>query len=225
VKPRCEERPALKIVYFLDVLSSWCLIADDALVRLRAEMGGALAYEWKIAALRDPLAYTNDQLSWYYRRTEAVTGVRLNPVWLRSTADGTRFSNLAAEAARSLGCTDDRVRLAIARGVMLEGKEGGRRDVVAEIAAAAGGLDRAALERAMDDPATEARIRASSQEFAELHVGVRPTFVLSNDIGDTSVLSGCWRYDLLAETVRALRDDAAVYHRFTTENPGPPGTH
>lgn len=214
----------MKIVYYLDVLSSWCLIAEEALGRLRADMGDALAYEWKIAALRDPLGYTPDQLAWYYRRTEAVTGVRLDPVWFRSPADGTWVANLAAEAARTLGCSDDRVRLAIARGVMLDGKQGGRREVVAEIAAAAGGIDRTALERAMDDPATEATIRSSSEDFANLHVDVRPTFVLSNDIGDTSVLSGCWRYDLLAEALRALRDDAAVYHRFTSEQPPPPGT-
>ena len=54
----------------------------------------------------------------------------------------------------------------------------------------------------MDDPKTAARIKASSDEFAQFHVDVRPTFVVRSGIGDTYVLSGCWRYGLLAQAIR-----------------------
>jgi len=214
----------MKLIYYLDVLSSWCLIAEEALARIRGEFGGGLAYEWHIAALRHPLNYSPAQLTWYYSRTASVTGRQLNPVWLQSTADGSRWANLAAEASRRLGCTDDRVRLALARETMEQGKRGSQRDVAIDIAAAAGGLDREALARAVDDPATTERIRKSSAEFEAYHVDVRPTFVLRSAIGDTNVLSGCWRYEPLAAAVRALMDDQHGYERFVAAHPGPAGT-
>jgi predicted DsbA family dithiol-disulfide isomerase len=214
----------VKVIYYLDVLSSWCLIAEDAVERIRKEFGDKVEVDWRIAALRIPLNYTPEQLAWYYRRTESVSGVRLNPVWLESTADGTGYANLAAEAARGLGCVDDRVRLALARGAMMDGRHGARRDVNVDIAAAAGSLDRAKLDREMDDPKTAARIRATSDEFAKLGVEVRPTFVLENGIGDRFVLSGCWRYDVLSKAVGGLVDDEVGYVNFTSSSPPPAGT-
>jgi predicted DsbA family dithiol-disulfide isomerase len=214
----------VKIVYYLDVLSSWCLIADDAVERIRREFGAEVEVDWRIASLRDPFGYSKEQLAWYYRRTEAVTGVRLDPVWLDGRSDGSHFANLAAEAARMLGCKDDRVRLAIARGAMLDGKPCARRDVVVEVAAEAGSIDRSALERQMDDPITAMTIRKSTEAFDALHVEVRPTFVLSNGIGDSSVLSGCWRHGILSGCVRALLDDDGGYEKFVAAHPPPAGT-
>jgi len=215
----------VRLVYYMDVLSSWCLIAEEALSRVRRDYGKKVDVQWRIAALRDPLNYTPEQLAWYYRRTESVTGVRLNPAWLESTADGTGVANLAAEAARTLGCEDDRVRLALARGAMLDGRRTCDRVVAVEVAAAAGSLDRAVLEREMDDPKTTARIREACVEFDAYHVGVRPTFVLTNGIGDTSVLSGCWRYDVLAASIGRLLDDESGYENFMSASPPPTGAH
>ena len=213
----------VQLVYFVDVLSSWCLIAEDALERVRREFGLRIEYDWRIAALRDPLDYTREMLEFYYRRTNAVTGTMLNPVWLEGRTDGTRWADLAAEAARSLGVIDDRVRLALARGAMLEGRHMGRRDVCVETAARAGGLNATELARAMDDPKTAERIKASSEAFASYSVPVRPTFVVRNSIGDTSVLSGCWRYELLAQAIRDALDDSDGYAKFMSENDAPAG--
>jgi predicted DsbA family dithiol-disulfide isomerase len=213
----------VKLVYFLDVLSSWCLVAEDALDKVRREFGDRLDYEWRIAALHDAFNYSPEQMAFYYRRTHHITNVRLNPVWLESTADGSKWANIAAEAARGLGCTDDRVRLALAKGAMIDTKHMSKRDVVVETAAKAGGLDRVALEQAMDDPTTAARIRASSEEFAKYNVDVRPTFVVRNAIADTSVLSGCWRYDLLAQAVRSALDDQDRFDAFMADNRAPAG--
>ena len=211
------------LIYFVDVLSSWCLIAEDALDRVRREFGLRIEYDWRIAALRDSLDYSREMLEFYYQRTHAVTGTKLNSVWLEGRADGPKWADLAAEAARSLGVIDDRVRLALARGAMLEGRHMGRRDVCVETAARAGGLNAAELERAMDDPKTAARIKASSEAFASYNVPVRPTFVVRNSIGDTYVLSGCWRYELLAQAVRDALDDSDVYAKFMSENDAPAG--
>jgi predicted DsbA family dithiol-disulfide isomerase len=211
------------ITYYLDVLSSWCLVAEDAVVRLREGFGDRIRLEWKIAALRDQLGYRPDQLAWYYRRTEAVSGVRLNPVWLRSTADGTRWANFAAEAARARGVTDDRVRLAIARAAMIDGLHVGDREVAVDVAARASGLSAAEIDKGVDDPATAARIAASSAELAGFGVTMRPTFVLRNGISDATVLSGCWRHAVLAQNVSTLLDDETGYETFNAHNPAPEG--
>ena len=213
----------IKLTYYLDVLSSWCLIAEDALARVRAEFGDRIDYEWKIAALRDPLNYTPDQLRWYYARTNSVTGVRLNPIWLESTADGTKWANVAAEGARALGCTDDRVRLALARGAMVDGKRMSQRDIAVATAAAAGGVRPEDLARAMDDPQTAARIRATSDEFAAYRADVRPTFVIRSAIADMSVLSGCWRHDVLTAAMRGLLEDQDKYDEFVATSKAPAG--
>jgi predicted DsbA family dithiol-disulfide isomerase len=206
------------LTYYLDTLSSWCLVAEEALEKVRKEFGDRIDYEWRIAALRDVLNYSPEQLAWYYRRTYTISGMRLNQAWLQSTADGPRWTNLATEAARGLGVTDDRVRLALARGAMLDGKHMGQREIAAEAAAHAAGVDRAAMDRAMDDPQTAARIRASSEEFAKFNVSMRPTFVIRNAISDVTVLSGCWRYEPLAAALRAQLADQERYDKFMAEN-------
>lgn len=211
------------MTYYVDVLSSWCLIAEDAIAKVRKEFGDALTFEWRIAQLREPFGYTHEQLAWYYRRTEAVTGTRLDPVWLTSTADGSVSANRAAEAARSLGVVDDRVRLAIARATMLDGKRGCDADVAADVAASASGLDAASLRREMDAPRTAERIRESSEAFAALRVEVRPTFVLKNGINDSAVLSGCWRHDVLRAAIAGLAADEDAYRKFVAESPPPQG--
>jgi predicted DsbA family dithiol-disulfide isomerase len=213
----------VKIVYYLDVLSSWCLVAEAAVTRLREEFGDRVDVDWRIAALREELNYTPEMLAWFYRRTDSMTGVRLNPAWLTTANDGSKWANFAAEAARGLGCTDDRVRLAIARGTMLEGKPSSQRSVAVDIAAKAGGLDRTTLDRAIDDPATAERIRATSTEFASFNVDLRPTFVLRNGTGDITVLSGSWKYDPLAVCVHALLDDQSSSDAFTSKNQAPAG--
>jgi predicted DsbA family dithiol-disulfide isomerase len=215
----------VKLVYYVDVLSSWCLVADGALDEVRKSFGPQVDIEWRIGALRDPFGYTPEQLAWYYKRTAAITGTRLNPVWLKGPADGSGWANLAAEAARSLGRVDDSVRLAIARGCMLDGKRACEREIAAAIACEAGKLDRAALDRAMDDPATAARINTSTEAFNALGVSVRPTFVLTSGIGDSTVLSGCWRAETLVACIRALLDDETGYERFNAADPPPPGAH
>ena len=211
----------VKLTCFLDVLSSWCLVAEDALATVRAEFADRLDYEWRIAALSESLDYTPEQLAFYYRRTHHVSGTRLNPVWLESRADGSKWANLAAEAARSLGCTDDGVRLALARAAMLDGKRIAERDVALSVAAGAGGLDPAALDRAMNDPKTAQQIRASGDEFATYHVEMRPTFIVRNAISDASILSGCWRYDTVAAAIRAQLEDQDKYAAFMAQNPAP----
>jgi predicted DsbA family dithiol-disulfide isomerase len=208
----------VKITHYIDVLSSWCLLAEEGLARIRAEHGAALDYEWRIAWIRDGglVTYSHEQLAWYYARTKAVSGVSLVP-WFEGPANSTSTANLAAEAARALGVTDDRVRLALSRAGMIEGRPLGRREIVVEIAAQAGALDPRALDEKMNDPAIAHILRENAATFAGLAVhGVdqRPTFIFENTIGDRAILSGVWRYEPLAACASAMLADERAYATF-----------
>jgi len=209
----------VRLIYYLDVLSSWCFFTEPALARVRERFGDRISYEWRIAwGDGGPANYTPEQMAWFYRRSGSITGVELNPAWLRSREDGSHWADLAAEAARELGCSDDRVRLALARTCLVEGRRLVEREAATEVAAAAGGLERAALARAMDDPAIEARLRGWAHEFKAMGATQRPTFVLRNGIDDVTMLSGNFRYEPLAACVQAMLDDEEGYRAFEASN-------
>jgi predicted DsbA family dithiol-disulfide isomerase len=213
----------VKLTYYLDVQSSWCLVSQPALERLRREAGDRLDYDWRIAILyeKGPMGYSRETCDWYYRRTASITGTKLNADWHESSDETTVNANLAAEAARGLGVKDDRVRLAIARAAMIEGEPVATREACIDIAARAGGLDQAALGRAMDDPATMARIDASSREFDALGAKMRPTWVFSNDIDDFVVLSGLYGYEPAWACFQEMWHAADGVARFNAANPIP----
>ncbi|TAM77723.1 disulfide bond formation protein DsbA [bacterium] len=222
-----HEAGAMEITYYLDVLSSWCLIAEDAVARIRGEHGARIDITWRIAILSGggPMGNSRALEAWYYRRTEAATGFSFDPAWLEGPQTATLEANLAAEAARALGCGDDRVRLALARAAMREGKRVGEHDVAVEIAAAAGNLDVKALAEKMRDPAVIARIYESTADFTALGahgVDQRPTFVMRSAIGDTAILSGVYRYEPLAAIVAAMLRDEDAYAAFAAANPPAP---
>jgi predicted DsbA family dithiol-disulfide isomerase len=216
---------AVKMIYYMDILSSWCTFAEPALAKLRTRLGSDLEFEWRIAVLRDgkPLDYSNEDLAWYYARSASMSGVMLNDSWLESNSDGTWWPNLAAEAARSLGSADDKVRLALAKAGMVEGQHVQHRDVSERVAAAASGLEPARLRKAMDDPAVAARLHATTAEYHALPCKVLPTFLISNAIGDVNLLSGAFRYEHIAPCVEQLLADVKAYAKFGAAHP-PPAT-
>lgn len=214
---------AAKIIYYTDILSSWCTFAEEPLAKVRARFGADLDYEWRVALLRDgaPLGYDQEMLGWYYKRSNSMSGVMLNVTWLEGKSDATRWPNVAAEAARSLGKTDDTVRLALAKAGMIDGQHVQHREVTERIAAAASGLDAAQLHKAMDDPAVAERIRTTTAEFRALPCSVVPTFLITNEIGDVNLLSGTFRYEPLAACVEQMIADAKAYAKYTAANPPP----
>src|SRR5690348_929669 len=52
------------LIYYLDVLSSWCHVADYALERIETVYGDAVRVDWRIAQLFDygPLPYSQNDL-------------------------------------------------------------------------------------------------------------------------------------------------------------------
>ena len=214
---------SVQVTYYVDTLSSWCLIAESAVDRLLEEFGTEIDFEWKIAQLNDaaPFDGTPEKFEWMYRRTHAVTGVQLNHTWHTKMEDSSLFPNLAAEAARTLGVTDGRVRRALSRAAMLEGKRVPDHDVAVEIASKAGGLDPQALSDAMDDHNTFAKVVSATIELRKLPVRVIPCFAVANDVGDRAILSGLYEYATIGGVVREMVHASARYDEFMANNPEP----
>lgn len=212
---------ALKLTYYLDVLSSWCFAAESSLARLREDLGRRLDVEWRIAYLfgGGRMGYAPATSAWQYRRLKSVSGVELNPAWRESADDTTWFANLATEAARGLGIEDDRVRLAMARAAMIDGRHVGRKDIALHVAAQASGLRPADLEREMDAPRTEQRMHLTTQSYKALGLQVQPAFVFRNDIEDTAILSGLFRYETLRSCGEEMLAADDGYAAFSAAHP------
>src|SRR4029434_7498416 len=123
---------------------------------------------------------------------------------------------------RSLGSTDDRVRLALARAALREGKNIADWNIAAEIAAEAGGIEAGKLLERAKSPAIEKRVRASTAEFRALQITQRHAFVIDTEIGDRAIFSGVVRVEPLAATIDLMLDDAAAYAAHKAHFGDPP---
>ena len=204
----------LKVTYYLDVASSWCFLAEPAWAALKERFNGRVDFDWKIALMDAAgLPTSREQLAWFYRRSGTImrSPFMLNTEWLQPGAVEYPVRNFVAEAARDLGVTDDRVRLALATAVLRDGKRADEWDIAAEIGAQAGGLAKEELLKGARSPAVEARVRTSTADFHALKATQRPTFLIDSDIGDRAVFSGFVRLAPLAAAVGAMLEDIAAY--------------
>lgn len=215
----------LKIIYYLDVASSWCFFSEPAWAALKDRYAGRADFEWKIALMDAAgLPASKEQLKWYYRRSGTImrSPFMLRTEWFQPGAAEYPVRNFIAEAARDLGATDDRVRLALAAAALRDGKQADQWDVAAEIGAHAGGLEQRKLLEHARSPAIEARVRASTAEFHALKVTQRPTFVMDSEIGDRAVFSGFAKLPPLAAAADAMLEDLAVYESYAAHFGTPP---
>jgi predicted DsbA family dithiol-disulfide isomerase len=127
-----------------------------------------------------------------------------------------------AEAAKDFGFTDDRVRLALARAALRDGKTIGDWSIAAEIGAEAGGVDAGKLLERAKSTAIEKRVRASTAEFRALQITQRPAFVIDTEIGDRAIFSGVVKLEPLAATLDSMLDDAAAYAAHKAHFGDPP---
>ncbi|HEX7516182.1 MAG TPA: DsbA family protein [Chthoniobacterales bacterium] len=215
----------LKITYYLDVASSWCFWAEPAWAALKDRYAGRVDFDWKIALMdAASLPTSREQLGWFYRRSGVMmrSPFMLSTEWLDPGVAEYPVRNFVAEAAREMGVTDDRVRLALATAVLHDGKQADQWDLAAEIGAQAGELDQMKLLDRARSPAVEARVRASTAEFHALKVTQRPTFVIDSEIGDRAVFSGFAKLPPLAAAVDAMLEDIAVYESHAAHFGVPP---
>lgn len=211
----------VELTAYIDVLSSWCYVGDLALQKIEKKYGDRLRVEWKIAQLFDfgPLPYSRELLTWYYARTEKMTGVAMTSEWVDTPEATTMHANLAAEAARTLGVTDMSLARALNRANVIEGKPLGRRESALDEAARVSGLDRAELDRVMRDPATMERIAQTTKEFEGYGFPQRPAYVLRNPSGDLAMLSGIYTFESLDAVIGEM-----LHASELTEQIGPEPT-
>src|SRR6185312_14352100 len=174
----------IKIVYYLDTVSSWCYWSEPAWAELKRRYANApVEFSWKIALLDESgMSKSRAQCDWFYRRSGTITRspFMLSSGWLDPYQPEFLQSNCVAEAAKDFGVMDDRARLALMEAAMREGKKVADWKVCLHIAAKAAGLDENALMSNARSAAVEKRVRASTAYFHSLLVTQRPTFVLES---------------------------------------------
>jgi predicted DsbA family dithiol-disulfide isomerase len=216
----------IKATNYLDVISSWCFWAEPTWAELKKRYENEkVDFEWKVALMdKSGLPTSHEQHQWFYRRSGTMmrSPFMLNADWADPELNEYLAPNCVAKAAEDLGIADDRVRLAIAKAALREGKKIGRWEIAAEIGAKAGGLDQAKLLERAQSPAVEANVRASTVEFHALQVTQRPTFVFHSDIGDRAVLSGFARLAPLTAALDSMLEDIAFYQTHAAHFGAPP---
>jgi len=213
------------VTYYLEVISSWCYWAEPAWAELKQRYAGQVEFGWKLALIdASGLPLSRNQCDWFYRRSGTImrSPFMLNSGWFEPGLKEYLAPNLVAEAAKEFGVTDDRVRLAIAHAALREGRKVGNWAESAAVAAAAAGLDAAALLEKAKSPEVAARARATTAEFQALQVNQRPAFLLENRIGDRAVFSGLAAATPLVAAIDAMLNDAAAYAAHAAHFGPPP---
>ena len=218
----------IKVTYYLEVTSSWCYWAEPAWTDLKQRYAKApVEFGWKIALLDESgMSKSREQAEWFYRRSGTIVGssFMLNSGWLDPYMPEFLPPNCVAEAAKDLGVSDDRVRLALMEGAMRDGQKVAKWEVCAAIASKAVGLNEAKLLSAARSPDVEKRVRSSTAEFHALRVSQRPTFVIESNIGDRAVLSGTWRSAPMVAVIESMLADAAAYASWKAHVGDPPAS-
>jgi predicted DsbA family dithiol-disulfide isomerase len=214
---------SVKITYYLDVISSWCLWAEPAWLELKQRYAKApVEFTWAIALIDESgMSKSRAQADWFYRRSGTImrSPFMLNSGWMTGLKE-CLAPNCMLEVAR--GAHDDRVRLAMMEAAMREGRKVGDWEVAAAVAAKAAKLKPATLLKKAKSPEIEKRVRKSTAEFHALQINQRPAFLLDDNIGDRAVFSGLVKVGPIAATIDAMLDDAAAYAAHAAHFGGPP---
>lgn len=216
----------MKVTYFIEVLSSWCHWAEPAWAEVKARYAGRVQFEWRVALMHPgDFPASRAQCEWFYRRSGTITRspYMLNPGWFEASRKGDYTApNLVAEAGRDFGVEDDRLRLALTRAGVLDGRTIGDIAVAAEVGAAAIGVSVAELRRRAESPEVRARVDASTQQFHAHQITQRPAFLIESPIGDKVVISGLWVPGPLIAAIEAMLADAGAYAAHKAHFGGPP---
>lgn len=217
----------MKVTYYLEVISSWCYWAEPAWVELKRRYAGRVEFEWKIALMNpEDFPVSRAQCDWFYRRSGGTcmrSPFMLNSGWFEAERQG-RYEapNLVAEAARDFGFNDDEIRLALSHAAVREGQKVGDLATSVAIAAKAGKIDPASLRTAAESKEVRARVDASTKAFFAHQITQRPSFVLTDAIGDKAVFSGLVRVEPIAATIEAMLADTAAYAAHAAHAGGGP---
>ncbi|HVU25418.1 MAG TPA: disulfide bond formation protein DsbA [Opitutus sp.] len=220
----------MKITYYLEVMSSWCFWSEPTWAELKKRYAGRVDFEWKIAKMNaSDWPVSREQCDWFYRRSGMVvrSPFMLNSAWWEPAyAAGTDYpaASFVAEAAKDFGFTGDEIRLALSHASEREGVKIGNLDIAVGVAVKAGGgrLDPQKLRAAAASPAVRDRVEASTKEFSAHQINQRPSYVLTDEIGDKAVFSGLVQVAPLAAAIDAMLADVAAYAAHHAHFGGPP---
>ncbi len=218
----------MKITYYLEIFSSWCHYVEPVWAELKTRYAGRAEFEWKFALMRpEDFPASRAQCDWFYRRSGGTvmrTPYVLDSGWFEPARKG-RYEApaLVAEAGRTLGVTDDRIRLALAQAALREGRKIGDLKLATALGAKAARLDVRRLQKVAESAAVHDRVAASTAEFFAHQINQRPAFILTSAIGDKAVFSGLVRLEPLVATIEAMLADAAAYAAHAAHH-GPPPT-
>ncbi|HEV8544636.1 MAG TPA: DsbA family protein [Verrucomicrobiae bacterium] len=204
----------VKVIYYTEVISSWCYWAEPAWAELKKRYSGRVQFEWRIALCdATGLPASKSQEEWFYRRSGMIARATfmLNTGWMEQGLTEYLVPNVLAEAAKDFGVSDDRVRLALMHAAMREGHRVNRWEESLPVAANAAGISISELEARAKHPEIEKRVRESTAEFHRMQATQRPTFVLQNGIGDKAMLSGIWTAPPIAAVIEGMIEDERSY--------------
>ena len=217
---------AMKITYFVEIMSSWCHWAEPTWLELKNRYAGRVDFQWKIALMNSgDFPVSRAQTDWFYRRSGTITQspYMLNSGWFEAERKGDYNSpNHVAEAGRDFGITDDRLRLALTHAALREGRRIGGLDEAVAVAAKATGIEASKLRAKAESPEVQERVRASTAEFHALQITQRPAFLLEDKIGDRAAFSGLVRVAPLAAAIDAMLADTAAYGTHAAHFGPPP---
>jgi predicted DsbA family dithiol-disulfide isomerase len=207
---------AMKVIYYVEVLSSWCHWVEPVWSGLKQRYAGRADFEWRIALMRpEDFPVSQSQCDWFYRRSGGTvmhSAYMLNSGWLEAERKGHyEAPNLVAEAAKDFGFTGDEIRLALAHAALREGQKIGDLATAVKVAAKAGKMDAKKLRVAAESNLVKDRVATSTADFLALQINQRPSFVLTDAIGDKAVFSGLVRIEPLVATIEAMLADTAAY--------------
>jgi predicted DsbA family dithiol-disulfide isomerase len=206
----------MKVTYYLDIMSSWCHWCEPAWANLKKKYTGKVDFSWKIGLMSpSDFPLSRKQCDWFYERsggTVMQSPYKLNSGWLIEKRKGHyEAPNLVAEAARTLGHSDDTVRLALAHAALIEGRDVGDLEVSISIAAKITKLKTKQLHAVSDSLTVKKCVQESTQLFLSHHISQRPSFILESPIGDKAVFSGLVAFEPLAATIESMLHDTQAY--------------
>jgi len=213
----------MKITYYLEIFSSWCHWAEPMWAELKTRYAGRAQFEWRIALMRpEDFPVSQSQCDWFYRRSGGTvmhSPYMLNSAWMEEQRKGHyEAPNLVAEAARDFGFNGDEIRLALAHAALREGQKIGDLATAVKVAAKAGKLDPKKLRAAAESAKVKDRVAESTADFFAHQINQRPSFVLTDAIGDKAVFSGLVRLEPLVATIDAMLADTAAYAAHRTHH-------
>jgi predicted DsbA family dithiol-disulfide isomerase len=216
---------SITVTDYVDVVSSWCFWSEPTWAELKRRYQGQVQFQWRIALMDSSgLPTSREQEQWFYRRSGMImrSPFMLNTDWYDASLPEWLAPNCVPEAAKDFGFTDDRVRLALARAALREGKNIGDWNVAAEIGSQAAGINSGELLERARSAAIEKRVRASTAEFRALQITQRPAFVMDTEIGDRAIFSGVVKLEPLAATIDSMLEDATAYAAHKAHFGDPP---